>query len=91
MTLIYLTTTNDTNGNPRRSWIQFRDGLAIASYDEGYVGVNALPEELRKQSHLAPQINVTPTELKRWKQAALENGRSVVFADGTTYQRNGGN
>ena len=91
MTLIYLAATNDTNGNPRRAWIEFRDGLAIAFYEEGYVGTAALPEELRKQSYLAPRINVTPTELKRWKLAARENGRSVVFADGTTYQRNGGN
>ena len=91
MSLIFLATTNDTNGNPRRCWIELRDGLAIASYDEGYVGVNALPEELRKENYLAPRINVTPTELKRWKKAALENGRGVVFADGTTYQRNGGN
>ena len=86
--LIYLVATNDTYGNPRRAWVQLKDGVAIASFDEHYAGASALPEEIRKKFHLAPRINVTPTELKRWKQMAREYGTTLEFSDGTKYRRN---
>ena len=42
---VYIGTTNDTNGNPRRGWIVHEpgnDGAGVRWVEEGYSGVDAL-------------------------------------------------
>ena len=69
--LIHLCTTNDTNGNPRRAWVEYNDhGMAIAFYEEGYSGSAALPERLREGRYAAPSITVQPREWNNWRKAA---------------------
>ena len=69
MTLILLAAPNDTNGNPRRCYVLFNEnGIAVNSWDEGYLGWAALPAHLQKMPR--PVIQVTPAEYKRWLAVA---------------------
>ena len=66
-TLIYLATTNDTNGNPRRAWFEINDfGRATGVWEEGYSGSSALPKRLHDARLSCPRINVQPKEFKAW-------------------------
>ena len=66
-TLIYLATTNDTNGNPRRAWFEINDfGLATGVWLEGYAGSGVLPNRLRDACLSCPRINVQPKEFRSW-------------------------
>lgn len=68
--MIYLCTSNDENGNPRRAWVAFNsDGLPLAFFQEEYAGVSgAIPDpEIRGLALIAPRINVTVGEFRRWR------------------------
>ena len=65
--LIYLCTTNDSNGNPRRAWFEINDfGRATGVWEEGYKGSGALPQRLQDARLSAPRINVQPREYRSW-------------------------
>ena len=65
--LIYLATTNDTNGNPRRAWFELNDfGMATGVWHEGYQGSDALPKRLQDARLRTPRINVQPSEFRGW-------------------------
>ena len=65
--LIYLATTNDTNGNPRRAWFELNDfGRATGVWHEGYRGSDALPKRLQNTRLSTPRINVQPSEFRSW-------------------------
>ncbi len=68
---VYLCTTNDTSGNPRRGWVVFRGGTPSAFVFEGYKGTLALSEYLGLSlyddvsgSHY--RVQVAPSEFRNW-------------------------
>jgi hypothetical protein len=71
--LIYIGTLNDTNGNPRRGWIQLdATGAPVAWIEEGYEGHAAIrhlnmPESMK--------ITVAPAEFKRLKNLANKGNK----------------
>ena len=69
-TVIHLTTTNDSNGNPRRAYVAFSGSALRGAWSESFSGCHAVPQELWTLAHLAPQINTTPAEIKSWLKAA---------------------
>ena len=81
MQLIHLRAPNDTNGNPRRSWILLNEiGIAVDCFDEGYSGTNAVPPELNYQRMSAPAIRVSVKELNVWRKAAAANKQRKASA-----------
>lgn len=67
--IIHIATTNDTNGNPRRAYVLYRNGAVLAVYNEGYHGYMAVPEQYRDMAQAAPTIQTTPAfyhEMKTW-------------------------
>ena len=68
--LIYIATTNDTNGNPRRGWIRTTSaGQPLGWIEEGYEGSGAIRGYDDGESM---KINVQPAEFKRLKRLALQ-------------------
>jgi hypothetical protein len=68
--LIYIATTNDTNGNPRRGWIRTTSaGQPLGWIEEGYEGHGAIRGYDDGESM---KINVQPAEFKRLKGLALQ-------------------
>lgn len=80
---IHATTTNDTNGNPRRLFLiinTHREYLPIQMViEEGYSGVGALdvltkllmkPAEVTKLKHFILNLEVTPGEYQELRRAA---------------------
>ena len=68
--LIYIATTNDTNGNPRRGWIRTTSaGQPLGWIEEGYEGSGAIRGYDDGESM---KINVQPSEFKRLKGLALQ-------------------
>lgn len=66
--LIYIGTTNDTNGNPRRGWIHTdNDGQALGWIEEGYEGRGAIAGYNDGETM---KITVQPAEYKRLKRYA---------------------
>ena len=67
--LIKVNAQNDTNGSPRRGWIQYGiDGRFLGFYPEGYDDGGEILRELRINNHEGyPSINITPKEYKRLK------------------------
>ena len=67
---LYLCTTNDTSGNPRRGWVVFRDGIPSAFVLEGYRGDYALSEYLGTPAFLVRgasyRVQVAPSEFRNW-------------------------
>jgi hypothetical protein len=68
---LYLCTTNDTSGNPRRGWVVFRGGIPSAFVHEGYRGHSALSDYLgEKSAHDIGgswyRVLVTPSEFRNW-------------------------
>jgi hypothetical protein len=61
--LLQIATSNDRNGNPRRTWILIRDGAMVDGEPEDYSGK---PERFR--DHMAVRVNVSPTEWKAWNE-----------------------
>tara|TARA_R100001443_G_scaffold24192_1_gene36370 strand:+ start:48 stop:254 length:207 start_codon:yes stop_codon:yes gene_type:complete len=63
--IIFLKSTNDVNGNPRRSWIELdENGIKKNVFYEGYRGYNAVPERIREQSKSCIEIRVSIKEYK---------------------------
>lgn len=66
--LIYIGTTNDTSGNPRRGWIRTdSDGKALEWIEEGYEGRGAIAGYNDGETM---KITVQPAEFKRLKRYA---------------------
>jgi hypothetical protein len=68
---LYLCTTNDTSGNPRRGWVVFRSGVPSAFVWEGYKGDSALAEYLglsfaRDVAGSWYRVQVAPSEFRNW-------------------------
>jgi hypothetical protein len=69
---IYLATTNDRNGNPRRGWliVETTTGASVEFVDEGYLGHAALVKRYgpntgaRLAQTAVGRINVTPGEYR---------------------------
>lgn len=71
-TVLHLAAPNDSNGNPRRAYVAFAGSALRGYWDEGYSGSHAVPAGLRDLAASAPRVNVTATELRRWKSWAAE-------------------
>ena len=71
MVALHLSTTNDTNGNPRRLYVFLTDtGQVVGVKDEGYKGRGARQEWAEQHAHgqavfEGPDITITPAEY-RW-------------------------
>lgn len=64
----HVKTTNDTNGNPRRSFLVFDESMNLLSIiEEGYQGNSAMQAEFPNYHELKElySINVQPKEYKR--------------------------
>lgn len=67
---------HDVNGNPRRLWVIVRVGGESADYvgvyDEGYAGLNALPDEWRERVRRGmgqlPDLEITPAQYRQLKK-----------------------
>jgi hypothetical protein len=68
--LIYIATTNDTNGNPRRGWVRTTaTGQPVAWIEEGYEGRGAIAGLDEGETM---KITVAPSEFKRLKKLAQQ-------------------
>ena len=68
--LIYIGTTNDTNGNPRRGWMRTTSaGQVLGWIEEGYEGRGAIAGYDDGES---VKITVAPAEFKRLKRMSQE-------------------
>ena len=66
--LIYIGTTNDTSGNPRRGWIATTSaGQPLSWIEEGYLGRGAIEGYDDGETM---KITVAPAEFKRLKRMA---------------------
>ena len=90
---LYLCTTNDTSGNPRRGWVVFRGGSPSAFVHEGYRGIDALSRYVG-DSALAEylglsfardvagswyRVQVAPSEFRNWVKKCKDwDGVEVV-------------
>ena len=67
---LYLCTTNDTSGNPRRGWVVFRGGSPSAFVHEGYRGIDALSRYVGDSAYSVAgswyAVQVTPSEFRKW-------------------------
>jgi hypothetical protein len=69
MELLHLMAPNDSNGNPRRTWLLINDAAIVDGHREDY---NGKPD--RFKGYFAFQVFVSPTELRdlnRQLQAVL--------------------
>lgn len=58
---VYIRTTNDTNGNPRRGWMIVNpDGTTAGFVDEGYTGYPAVRERFPDAVEVSHALEVTP-------------------------------
>ena len=72
--LIYIGTTNTTNGNPRRGWIRTTSaGQVLGWIEEGYEGHGAIRGYDDGETM---KITVSPSEFKRLKGLALANEKA---------------
>lgn len=66
--LVYIGTTNDTNGNPRRGWMRTTAaGNPLGWIEEGYLGSAAIAGYDDGET---VKITVSPSEFKRLKGMA---------------------
>lgn len=66
---VYIGTTNDGNGNPRRGWIVDYGRESMRFVEEGYAGrgaLRAIGEDVYAASADSPRIAVTPGEYASW-------------------------
>jgi hypothetical protein len=62
----HLCASNDLNGNPQRCYVLVdEDGEAMAAWDEGYMGSNAVPGVWRREAYSALRSEITVKEYKR--------------------------
>ena len=70
--MIYLCTSNDVSGNPRRAWFLLNDiGVPTEVYEEGFTGCNVVPAKYRDARLATPRINVGVQEYSSWLKAVL--------------------
>ena len=50
---------NDTNGNPRRVFVEIASGQPMRAWDEGYEGHYVVPLELRHAARLCATLPTT--------------------------------
>lgn len=63
--IIFIKSTNDVNGNPRRAWIELdENGAKKNVFEIGYMGFNAVPERIREQAKRCIEIRVSIKEYK---------------------------
>lgn len=70
---VYLCTTNDRSGNPRRAYVftsaDRLKGIYRSAYREGYAGFSGVADQVTEDQRdvmwSAMHINVTPKEWKR--------------------------
>ena len=63
--IIFIKSTNDINGNPRRAWIELdENGAKKNVFEEGYTGYKAVPERIREQAKRCLEIRVSIKEYK---------------------------
>lgn len=68
--LVRVQAKNDTNGNPRRGWIQFaEDGSFLQFIDEGYQGRGAISELVMNGEADTIAITIEPSEYNRFKKS----------------------
>jgi len=67
---LHLTTTNDTNGNPRRLFVEVEDGLYKTIVSEGYRGIAAAHRAGMPETYLPPRIHITPDEYRALRKYA---------------------
>lgn len=68
ITIIYLKSTNDTNGNPRRGWLVVTEDFT-RFVDEGYAGPHAIEEAgFDLTTPWAAEIKISASEYKRVKR-----------------------
>jgi hypothetical protein len=60
----HVSAPNDRNGNPRRLYLVGSDGKWF-SFDEGYLGVHAIPSKYRENMTWFPEVTVSASEYKR--------------------------
>ena len=67
--LVRVVTQNDSNGNPRRGWIQFSDcGDMTQFIDEGYKGRSMISDLIQIGEMDTLALNITPKEYNRLKK-----------------------
>lgn len=67
-TILYLKSTNDINGNPRRGWLVVQPDV-IKFVDEGYAGPHALREAgFDLTIPWAAEIKISASEYRRMKR-----------------------
>jgi hypothetical protein len=67
---IHLRAPNDTNGNPRRIFVQINNGAIIDTADEGYRGIHAARIKGMPIDYSPTTFDVPASEyriLKNWK------------------------
>lgn len=63
--IIFIKSTNDQDGNPRRAWIELDDNGAKKNvFEQGYMGFNAVPERIREKAKDCLEIRVSIKEYK---------------------------
>ena len=63
--IIFIKSTNDNDGNPRRAWIELdENGAKKNVFEIGYMGFNAVPERIREQAKRCIEIRVSIKEYK---------------------------
>lgn len=76
--LVYIGTTNDTSGNPRRGWMRTTAaGNPLGWIEEGYLGRGAIEGYDDGET---VKITVSPSEFKRIKKMAIAANVRVVVA-----------
>jgi hypothetical protein len=82
---VYVTCTNDRNGNPRRAWIVSVEGKPDYAFLEGYSGSSALPAKERAEiMKISIHVGVTPKFYNSIAKTAKLQNR--VFASWEAYQ-----
>ena len=58
--ILHLCADNDLNGNPQRCYVALgKNNRFLGAYDEGYMGHNAVPKEMRDLAKTALRIPST--------------------------------
>jgi hypothetical protein len=67
---LHLATTNDTNGNPRRLYVEVEDGMYKTIVNEGYEGYARAHRAGMPETYLPPRIHITPAEYRTLRKLA---------------------
>jgi hypothetical protein len=75
--LQYFFAKNDVNGNPRRIFVYSdENGKILAAWDEGYIGIDCLPGDLRQRGR-----NAAPIYIKVHQYNWLKKLPSPAYSD----------